>query len=82
MEGTRKRQKERSLARGLNSNYLEDEDEEDEGEISIAAIKKRYKSNRGGLKVKLRAHWTLSCLLLYVSNVHFLCFRKIVFVFV
>lgn len=44
LEGTRKRTKEKNLAKGVSGNYLEDEEDEDEGEISIAAIKKHYKS--------------------------------------
>ncbi|XP_052096371.1 RNA polymerase-associated protein LEO1-like isoform X3 [Mytilus californianus] len=46
MEGTRKRQKERHVAKGLSGGYLESGDEEEEGDISIAAIKKHYKNAR------------------------------------
>lgn len=45
--------KERALSRGLSSSYLEpdrydDEDEDDEGAISLAAIKNKYK--KGALR--------------------------------
>lgn len=46
LEGTRKRAKEKNMARGLSGNYLEDEDEEEEGSFSISAIKKGYKKSK------------------------------------
>ena len=40
--------KEKALARGLSSSYLEggeEEDDDDEGGVSLLAIKKQYKAN-------------------------------------
>ena len=56
LEGTRKRAKEKNMARGLSGNYLEDEEEEEEGSFSISAIKKGYKKSKGEVRGNLSGY--------------------------
>lgn len=50
-ESQQRRMRDRANARGLSSSYLEsrydDEDDDDEGGISLSAIKKHYKQKGG-----------------------------------
>lgn len=54
-ENKQRRVKEKASSRGLSTNYLEPDnyEDEDEGGISIAAIKGKYKKQKNGVALFL-----------------------------